>query len=45
MVVVERDEERDSTASVAILSNVGSESLCDEVKGRILESDILIAEC
>lgn len=25
MVVAERDEERDSTASVAILSNIGSE--------------------
>lgn len=35
--MAERDEERDSTASVAILSNVGGEaSECDGVNGRIL---------
>jgi hypothetical protein len=47
MVVVERDEERDSTASVAILSTVGSSEAfgSDGKRGKILESSILIAGC
>lgn len=44
--MAERLDETDSTASVAILSNVPSKpSECDEVIRRILESDILIARC
>ncbi len=41
-MVAERDEVRDSTASVAILSNVGNDACeCNEVNGNTLESDIL----
>ena len=45
MVVVERVEDRDSTASVAILNNIRSKPWrCDE-DGLILGFDTLIAEC
>lgn len=44
MVVVERVEERDSTASVAILNNIRSEPCECEGGGLILEFDTLIAE-
>lgn len=44
--MAERVDERDSTVSVAILSNVGSEpSEFDQRNGLVLESDILTSKC